>query len=154
MEIILLKDVDKLGKKGDTVSVKNGFGRNYLFPQGFALPATRANKARTELEKKQAAGQRARKKAEADELAQKIAALQLRIGVSVGEKDKLFGSVTAQDVAGALSEKGFSIDKKHIHLPEPIRSLGQHKVDLELGQGVKAHLQVEIVRNAKSGVKS
>ena len=154
MEIILLKDVEKLGKKGDTVNVRNGFGRNFLLPKGLALPATIQNKARIEIEKKQAASRRARKQSEAEGIAQKIASLELRIEVSVGEQDKLFGSVTAQDVAEALSQKGIPIDKKQIHLPEPLRSLGKHKVDLELEQGVKAPLQVEIVRNAKSGAKS
>ena len=154
MEIILLQDVDKLGKKGATVNVKDGFGRNYLFPHGLALPATRENKTRVEIQKKQARGQQERKKAGAEGLAQQVASLVLQIEAKVGEKDKLFGSVTSQDIAKALLEKGISIDKKRIHLPEPLRSLGKHKVDLELDEGVKAHLQVEIVRNAKSGVKS
>lgn len=154
MEIILLQDVDKLGKKGATVNVKDGFGRNFLLPRGLALPATRGNKTQVETQKKQAAGQLARKKTDAEALAQKAESLELKVEVTVGEKDKLFGSVTSQDIAKALSQKGISIDKKRIHLPEPLRSLGKHKVDLELEQGVKAHLQVEIVRNAKSGVKS
>lgn len=154
MEIILLQDVDKLGKKGATVNVKDGFGRNFLLPRGQALPATRENKIQVEIQKKRIAGQRERKKTDAETLAQQVASLVLQIEVKVGEKDKLFGSVTSQDIAKALSEKGISIDKKRIHLPEPLRSLGKHKVDLELDEGVKAHLPVEIVRNAKSGVKS
>ena len=154
MEIILLKDVEKLGKAGDTVNVKDGFGRNFLLPGKLALPATAQNKARFEIKRKKEAGREVRKRAEAEELAQKIASLPLTLEVSVGEKEKLFGSVTAQDVAEALSQKGIPLSKKQIHLPEPLRSLGQHKIELELGQGVKAQLQVEIVKNAKSRVKS
>ena len=154
MEIILVKDVEKLGRKGETVNVRDGFGRNYLLPRGFALPATRQNKARAEKEKEHTAELKARRKAEAEKMAQKIASLSLCLEVSVGEKDKLFGSVTSQDLVEALAQKGISIDKKQLHLEEPIRALGKHTVSLELEPEVKAQLEVEIVKNAKSGVKS
>lgn len=154
MEIILLKDVEKLGKKGETVNVRAGFGRNFLLPGRLAVAATRENRNRVEAEKKQTAVQKARLKSEAEELGKKLACVQLKIEVKVGEKDKLFGSVTAQDVAEALSRQGFSIDKKQIHLPEPLRSLGKHAVPVVLAPEVKAPVEVELVKNAKSGNKS
>ncbi len=154
MDIILLKDVEKLGKKGDAVNVLDGFGRNFLLPRGLALPATRENRSRAEAEKKRSASQKARQKAEAEGLAQKLGHVQLHIEVTVGEKDKLFGSVTAQDLADALARKGFSIDKKHIHLSEPLRSLGKHAVAVQLAPEVRASLEVELVKNAKSGTQS
>lgn len=154
MQIILLKDVEKLGKKGEFKQVRNGFGRNFLLPRGLALAITRDNKAHIENEQKRVEQQKTRKRAGSENLAQKIAALKLRLEVTVGEKDKLFGSVTAQDIADALAKQGVKIDKKQLNLPEPIRSLGKHTVFVELEAGVKADLQIETVRNAQSGAKS
>lgn len=154
MEIILLKDVEKLGKKGEAVNVRDGFGRNFLLPRGLALVATRENRSRAEAEKKQTAARKARGKAGAEAMAHKLERVELRLEVKVGEKDKLFGSVTAQDLADALQRRGFSIDKKQIHLPEPLRSLGKHAVSVELAPEVKASLEVELVKNAKSGTQS
>lgn len=148
MEIILLKDLEKVGKKGEVVNVRDGFGRNFLLPSGFALPASRANRIQVEKEKKQAAGRRARKKAEAEQLAQKLASLRLRIEVAVGEKDQMFGSVTAQDLEEALRQKGVSLDKKQFFLAEPLRTLGVHAVSVELDPEVKATLQVDVIRKA------
>ena len=154
MEVILLKAVEKLGKRGEVVTVRDGYGRNLLFPRSLALPATRQNRAFLETQKLQAAKRKNQKREEAQTLAERFQSLKLRIEVTAGEKDKLFGSVTSQDVAEALAQKGISIDKKRIHLPEPIRSLGKHTVSLELESEVKAPLQVEIIKNAQSGVKS
>ena len=148
MEIILLKDVERLGKRGEVASVQDGFGRNFLFPRGWALPATRENRALIERETKHAEARRAREKTKADKLAQQLASLRLRIEVSVGEKDKMFGSVTPQDLQEALAQKGISLDKKQFRLSEPIRSLGVHPVTLELDSEVKATLQVEVVKKA------
>lgn len=148
MEIILLKDLEKVGKKGEVVNVRDGFGRNFLLPSGSALPASRANRIRVEKEKKQAAGRRARKKAEAEQLAQKLASLRLRIEVAVGEKDQMFGSVTAQDLEEALRQKGVSLDKKQFFLAGPLRTLGAHAVSVELDPEVKATLQVDVIRKA------
>ena len=148
MEIILLKDVEKVGKRGEVVSVRDGFGRNFLFPSGFALPATRENQALIEREKKQALKRRSQKKGEAEQLAQKLASFSLRLEVEVGEKDKMFGSVTAQDLQEALAQKGVSLDKKQFRLPEPLRSLGKHTVIVELDPEIKANLQVEVTKKA------
>ena len=148
MEIILLKDIEKVGRRGEVVNVRDGFGRNFLFPSGLALPATRENQALIEREKKRAADRRARKKSEAEQLAQKLASLNLRLEVMVGEKDKMFGSVTAQDLQEALAQKGVSVDKKQFQLPEPLRSLGTHTVTVELDPEIKATLQIEVVKKA------
>lgn len=146
MEIILLKDVEKVGKRGEVVSIKDGFGRNFLFPRGLALPATRQNQALIEREKKRADTLRARKKGEAEQLAQQLALLHLQVEAEVGEKDKMFGSVTPQDLQEALAKKGISLDKKQFRLSEPIRSLGVHPVTVELDSEVRATLQVEVTK--------
>ena len=146
VEIILLKDVEKLGKRGEAVNVRDGFGRNFLLPRGLAIPATRENKNRIEKEKKQASDRKARLRSESEKLAQKIASLDLTLEARVGEKDKLFGSVTTQDLAEALAKKGISVDKKQLSLSEPIRSLGKHTVTVELGPEVKSTFQVEVVK--------
>ena len=146
MELILLKDVEKLGKKGEVVSVRDGFGRNFLLPRSLALPATRENRLLNENEKKRAAKRRDQKKEEAAKLAESLISLHLRLEVKVGEKDKLFGSVTAQDLAEAFKQQGISLDKKQIHLSEPIRSLGVHPVTVDLGADVKPTLHVEIIK--------
>ena len=149
MEVILLKDVEKLGRKGEAVSVRDGFGRNFLLPRAWAIPATSKNQARVEAEKKRLTARRAQEKEKAEQLAQKLQSVELRLPMPAGEKDKLFGSVTPQDISEALKSQGFILDKKKIHLAEPIRSLGKHAVTLELDQDVKAAVQVEVVKKAK-----
>ncbi len=150
MQVVLLKDVEKVGRRGDVVSVRGGFGRNFLIPRNLACPATKENVAFAETEKAHAARRKTRKKEEAEALAQKLAPVRLRIEVAVGEKEKIFGSVTAQDVAQALAREGFSVNKKHVQLAEPIKSLGPHSVTVELGAGVKANVAVEVVKKSKS----
>ena len=149
MELILLKDVEKLGKKGEVVNVRSGFGRNFLLPHSLALPASRENRVRLEAEKKRTAERKGRKSEEVEKLAKSLGSLSLCIEVAVGEKDKLFGAVTAQDVALAFKEKGFDLDKKQIHFSEPIKSLGAHTVIVELEGGVKTSVPVEIINRKK-----
>ena len=148
MEVILLKDVEKLGKRGDLVNVRDGFGRNFLIPRTLALPATPENRLRLEKDKKLEAGRKTRRRDEAEKIAQTLASSSLHFEVVVGEKDKLFGSITAQDVAQALGQKGFLVNKKQVRLSEPLRSLGKHSVTVELAPEVKVKLQVEIVKKA------
>ena len=148
MEVILLKDVEKLGKRGDLVNVRDGFGRNFLIPRILALPATPENRLRLEKDKKLEAGRKARRRDEAEKTAQMLASSNLHFEVVVGEKDKLFGSITAQDVAQALGQKGFLVNKKQVRLSEPLRSLGKHSVTVELAPEVKVKLQVEIIKKA------
>ncbi len=153
MEIILLKDVEKVGKKGEVINVRDGFGRNFLLPRALALPATRANRVSNEKQKERAAVRKTHKKEDAQSLATNLASLVIQLEVKTGEKDKLFGSVTAQDVVRALKEKGFTLNKRQIHIPEPIRNLGSHTVTVELEADVKTSLRVEVVKK-KNGIKS
>lgn len=148
MEVILLKDVEKLGKQGERVDVRDGYGHNYLLPRQLAARATRQNKLWIEQEKNRAAERSNREKQETENLAAKIGQTKLRLEVAVGEKNKLFGSVTSQNLAEALQKEGVSVDRKQFHLPEPLRSLGLHDVPVELGHGIKATLQVELVKKS------
>ena len=148
MEVILLKVVEKLGKKGDLVNVRDGYGRNFLIPRTLAVPATAENRVRAETDKKLEAGRKSRKREEASKLAEQLTSLELRLEAAVGEKNKLFGAVTTQDLADALAQKGISVDKKQFKLSEPLRSLGKHTVTVELAPEVKAALQVEIVKKS------
>jgi large subunit ribosomal protein L9 len=150
MQVVLLKDVEKIGRKGEVVSVRDGFGRNFLIPRKLALPGTRANLAFAETEKLRSAARKTRKKEEAQALAERLASVRLRVELAVGDKEKVFGSVTAQDVAEALKQEGYSLDKRHIRLPEPVKTLGAHTVVVELESGVKANVAVEVVKKPKS----
>jgi len=148
MEVILLKDVEKLGRKGEVVNVRKGYGRNYLFPRVLALPATRESKAWIESEKKRSTRRRAGKKQETEKLAGELSSLRLRLELAVGSKDKAFGSITAQDLVEALAGHGISLDKKQIRLPGPLKSLGTYEVTVELDPEVKPTLQVEVVKKS------
>lgn len=149
MEVILLKDVEKLGKKGDIVDVRDGFGRNFLLPRAFAQASTRENRLLIESEKKLAARRRTREKNSAQKLAERLVSLKLRIEVEAGEKDKLFGAVTSQDLAEALKAEGVTLDKRQILLPGPLRTLGFHSVTLELDREIKPTVQVEIIKKSR-----
>jgi len=146
MEIILLQDVEKLGKRGDVLKVRDGFGRNFLLPQSLALPATDENRAALEFEKKRAAKRKERGKEEALKLSDELTKLKLRWEVKVGEKGKIFGSVTAKDLAEMIKQKGIALDRRQIRLPRPIRSLGIHLVTLELHPEVKPVIEVDVVK--------
>jgi len=149
MEVLLVKDVEKLGRKGELVSVRDGYARNFLIPHALAILATRENQRVIEGEKKRATLRAERRKEDSEKLAQQIASLRLSLEVAVGEKEKLFGSVTAQQIAGALKRQGVVLDKRRIHLPEPIHSLGTHAVTIELEGNVKLAIQVEIIKSKK-----
>ncbi|HAC35404.1 MAG TPA: 50S ribosomal protein L9 [Gammaproteobacteria bacterium] len=146
MEVILLERVRNLGNVGDKVSVKGGFGRNFLIPNGKAVFATRQNvkefeARRAELEK---AAEEA--KAAAQVVADAIGGLALEISRKAGEGGKLFGSVSAQDVANALAEKGHDVEKKSIHLTQgDIRETGSYTADVNLHADVVASLTLEVV---------
>ncbi len=148
MEIILVKDVEKLGKRGESVDVRDGFARNFLIPHSLAVPATEENRKRAQTQQKLEAGRKEKKRTEAEKLGGLVTATVLKFELKAGEKEKLFGSVTTQDLSDALAEKGISIDKKHFRLAEPLRSLGKHGVTVELAPEVKVTLQVEIVKKA------
>ena len=146
MELLLLKDVKDIGKKGDVVRVRDGFGRNFLIPQELAMPATRANKQFFAEKKARSAVRKAKEKEAAEKKAKELRDLKISLEVKAGEGDKLYGAVTAEDIRVALEQKGYVFEKKQIRIKEPLKTLGVHQVDLELYAQVKIRLTVELVR--------
>ena len=146
MRIILLQDIETLGKTGSQCDVKDGYARNYLIPRGFALKASPVNIKRfQEINRlKESAKKREMKKV--NELADKLKALSLTIPVQVGEEDRLFGAVTSQSIAEQLQEKGYEIDKRQILLEEPIKTLGVFDVPVKLHPEVTATVKVWVVK--------
>jgi len=149
MKLILRADVDSLGRLGDIVAVKPGFGRNYLIPQGLAMKASDANLKQFELERKKLAAQADGLRGEATALAEKIAAATVAITVRVGEGDKLYGSVTAQNVADALAEQGIEIDRRKIEMPDAIRALGEYDVIVRLHPDVHGELKLRVIKHGQ-----
>jgi large subunit ribosomal protein L9 len=145
IQVILQHDVDKVGKSGDLVKVRPGFARNFLLPRELAVPATTAQVHRIDHEKAVAIAKSEKLKKEAREQAAKLSALEIKIPRSVGEDQKLFGSVTAKEIEAAYKAKGFDIDKKKMHLPEAIKALGSYEIPLKLIADVTATLKVEVV---------
>jgi large subunit ribosomal protein L9 len=148
MKVILREDVANLGKSGDLVTVKDGFGRNYLLPRKMAVLATEQNVRQLEHERSVISARNAKLKGAAEEQAKKIGAVKAVIRRKVGEQDKLYGSVTALDIAEALAAQGQTVDRRHIHLPEPIKATGQYEVELRLHRDVVAKIKVEVAAEA------
>ncbi len=146
MKVILRKDIEKLGNAGDIVTVKDGYARNYLLPRGLAVPATPGNLRAIEEEKKLAELRANREKRAAEKLAEKLNSVSVTATVSVGEEDKIFGAVTTQMIADLLKEKGYDIDRRKIHLEEPIKALGIYDVPIKLHPEVEAKVKVWVVR--------
>jgi len=149
MEIILKADVPHLGKLLDVVQVKNGYARNYLFPRRLAVPATK--EAKHTLEKNRAAMEALFRKelAASEDIATKISAAQLTIERNVVEEERLYGSVSASDIATALKGLGFNIAKRQVILPEPIKQLGNYQVPVKVFSGVEATVSVWVTNKAK-----
>lgn len=146
MQVILLKDIDALGKEGDTVKVKDGYARNYLIARKLALRATPVAVKAVELRRKKFTREKEREKAEKEELAKKLSQLSLTIPIESGVNDALFGSVTPDLIAHALREEGFTIDKRSITLKEPIKKLGIYSAEAKLHPEVKADLRIWVVK--------
>jgi len=146
MEVILFENVKGLGRQGDKVKVSEGYFRNYLKPRGLAEEATPANLKRFEKMKQKQLELAAEKLSEARELAKRIQDLVVVVKAKAGDSDRLFGSVTAQDIASALEQQGYLIDKKHIELEEPLKKLGDYQVHLRLHPEVKAKVKVVVER--------
>jgi len=144
MQLVLTEDVPNLGKQGDLVEVKPGYGRNYLMPRGMAVAATAKNIRQLEHEKAGILSRAAKHRSNMDAQAKKLASVELRFSRKVGEQDKLFGSVTSKDVHEQLAAQGYEIDRKQIHLPEPLKALGTHEVEVKLHPEVVAKLKVTI----------
>jgi large subunit ribosomal protein L9 len=145
MQVILKEDVANLGKSGDLVKVKPGYGRNYLIPQGLAVVATAGNVKQVEHQKKLISARNAKLAKDAQSMADRLGAIEVQIERQVGEENKLFGSVTGRDIADALTDKGVTVDHRKIHLAEPIKTIGYVTVDIKLGQGVTGKIKVVVV---------
>jgi large subunit ribosomal protein L9 len=145
VKVILLTDQRNLGKRGETVEVKPGYGRNFLLPQGVAMEATTGNLKLFEQQRKKIDARHAKEQEAAQAIANKISGVQVSIPKRVGETGTLYGSVTAGDVADALEGKGFTVDRRRIDLGGGIKSLGDHSVRVELHSEVTAEITVSVV---------
>lgn len=146
MKVILLNDQRHLGKRGEIVDVKPGYGRNFLLPQGLAMEATQGNVKVFEQQRAKIDARHAKERDAAQEIANKMAGLRVEIPKRVGETDTLYGSVTAGDVAEALEKKGFTVDRRRLDLEGGIKTLGEHPVRVELHPEVVAEVTVAVVR--------
>ena len=145
MEVILREHVDNLGSRGDVVKVASGYARNYLLPKKLALPVTEASKRQIEREREKAEARDAEERAAAEALSQRVSGFDISIARRVGENNTMYGSVTSADVAQALAAKGFDVDKRKITLAEPIKSLGEHTVQVKVHRDVTAEVKVKVV---------
>jgi large subunit ribosomal protein L9 len=146
MKIILREAVERLGERGDIITVKDGFARNYLIPRGLALRATPGNMRTFEEEKRQLDVRENKTRRMADQFAKKLKSVSITATVSVGDEDRVFGSVTAQTISGLLKEKGFDIDKKKILMEEPIKALGVYTISIKLHSEVQGKVKVWVVK--------
>ncbi len=144
MEVILKEDVPKLGARGDVVKVADGYGRNYLLARKLAIEATPANKAVITQMKASAVRRSAREKGDAEVLSRQFDGVKLTFTRRAGEHEQLFGSVTSGDIAHELERRGFTIDRRKIHLADPLKALGVFSVPIRLHRDVTTTVQVEI----------
>jgi len=149
MEVILREHVEHLGARGDVVKVTPGYARNYLLPRKLALAVTANNKRQIDREKKLAEARDMEEKSAAEAVAARLGALDIEIARRTGENDALYGSVTSADIAQALKDKGFEVDKRKIQLPDPIKSLGETTVAVKIHREVVAQVKVRVVADRK-----
>mgnify|MGYP001821797287 FL=1 len=148
MELILKQTIDSLGREGDVVKVKPGYARNYLLPQGKAVQATKENMAALEQNKAEIQARLDEQHKKAEALFKKLSGITLEFEELAADDDKLFGSVTANDIFDRLAEKNVAVEKKNIFLPEPIKVLGEKKVTIKVGFDLEAEITVNIVAQA------
>ena len=146
MEVILRQAIENLGKPGDVVKVKNGYARNYLLPHGLAYEATPGNLKRIQQERDRLDAAESTRRMTAQELATKLEQVSLTFSARVGEEGKLFGSVTASDIAQQLETQGYRVEKRQIDLHEPIKSLGVYRVPVRLHADVKPEVRVWVIK--------
>ena len=146
MEVILREDIDKLGARGQVVKVASGYARNFLLPKRLAVTATDSNRKIVEQERQAHLRKDAKLQSEAQDLGKLLGALTITISRKAGENDQLFGSVTANDIADALTAQNYTVDRRKIQLDEPIRALGEHKVPVRLHKDVVAEITVNVSR--------
>ncbi len=146
MKVILRQDVPDLGNAGELVEVKNGYGRNFLFPQNMAIPATKASMNAIEEVRKQSEQRQRKLRKEAEVVKDRIEKISLTTEVLVGEEDKVFGSVTNGDIAELLAKEGITVDKRMIELENPIKALGVYTLSVKVARDVKADLKLWVVK--------
>jgi len=149
MQVILIQDVANLGKAGELVSVKPGYGRNFLIPNGMAMTATSSNVTRLEHERKSIEKRVAKEKANAQSIADRLNGMTLQFERQVGDDDKLFGSASNRDIAEQLKKAGIEVDHRKIELEHPVKALGKYEVAVRLGAGVTAQLKFWVVGKEK-----
>jgi large subunit ribosomal protein L9 len=145
IEVILREDVKSLGKAGEMVRVKPGYARNFLLPQGLAFEATEGNKKRIAAETRARSVRHQAERADAERAAATLGAVTLTLSGKAGDEGKLFGSITAQDIAEALAAQGHPVDRRRIELDHPIKALGQHTIHVRLHPEVHAEVRVSVV---------
>ncbi|MBI5071323.1 50S ribosomal protein L9 [Candidatus Falkowbacteria bacterium] len=145
MKVILLKNVDKVGRAGETKEVAEGYARNFLIPKGLARLATAGAVTKVEMEKKAAAEKAAHEEKRLKKLAKELSGVEIKIAAKVGEGGKLYGSIGVSEIAIELAKKGFEIDKDQIKLEKSIKDVGGHEVMVKLGQGLDVKILVRVV---------
>jgi large subunit ribosomal protein L9 len=148
MKVILKRDVKGLGREGDLKEVKDGYARNFLLPSGAAMLADKGAVANWERHREQREERDRAARAAAEETAAKLREMKLVITVKAGEKGRLFGAVTNREVADAIAREGVEIDRHDVHLREPIKTLGDYRVDVRVGMGVDAAVGVSVVQGS------
>lgn len=146
MEVILHEDVPNLGLAGEIVTVKDGYARNYLLPRNIAVVANSKNVRELEHQKRVVESRKEKMKAKAEEIATKLGTLSITIAKEAGEEEKIFGSVTTMDIANALRSEGYTIDKRHIKLAEPIKKIGVYEIPVRLHQEVEGIVKIWVVK--------
>src|SRR5947209_19536716 len=146
MEVILREDIDNVGARGQIVKVAAGYARNFLLPKRLAVPATDANKKIVEQERQAHLRREAKHLSEAQDLAKMMSTVEVTIAQKAGENDQLFGSVTSRDIAELLEKQNYHVERRNIQLPEPIRTLGDHRVTIRVHRDVPAEITVHVVK--------
>jgi len=146
MEVILREHIDNLGRRGDVVKVAPGYARNFLLPRKLALPVNEGNKRLIERERKLSEVRELEERQQAEAVATRLSQLDLTLARRVGDTEQLYGSVTSADLAEALAAKGLEIDRKRIHLDEPLKALGEFTVPVKLHRDVTAQLKVHVTK--------
>ena len=148
MKVILTKDLDNLGRAGALVDVKTGYGRNYLLPRNLAVLATAKNIRQLDHQKSGILARAAKERQNMTSMAQKLSAIEVKFTRKVGEQNKLFGSVTSKDVHEQLAAQGNQIERRQVHLPEPLKEVGTHEVEVKLHPEVTAKVKVTVAAEA------
>jgi large subunit ribosomal protein L9 len=146
MDVLLIKDVEKLGREGDLVNVADGYARNYLIPRGHAVAASDKTAKLQEKIRAERLAREAAERHELEELAEKLSNVSVTTAVKVGEDEQLYGSVTAQDIAALLEEEGYQIDRKKIVLENPIKALGVYAIEVRLQPDVSGTVKLWVVK--------